>query len=248
MPKYDFGLSQPIINAAGSLGFVPDRGAGIDSSRFGAFITNPVSLGPRSPAQGQRYASFTGGFLLHTGYPNPGLSSVLHRFKDAWARAPLPVIVHILGQNPEEAATAVRRLEGLEGVIGIELGLPPKIETAAAQKLVAAAAGELQLIVRLPFEQALELAPSVIAAGAAAVSLGAPRGSLPASGGGIIEGRLYGPGIFPLALQIVRELVQLDLPGVMVIGGGGVYSDEQAQAMLDSGAAAVQMDTVLWKV
>jgi dihydroorotate dehydrogenase (NAD+) catalytic subunit len=247
MPKYDFGLSQPLMNAAGSLGFAPERRAAVDWSRFGAFVTNPVSLGPRSPAQGQRYAYYPGGFLLHTGYPNPGLSKVLRRYAEAWARAPLPVIVHILGQSPDETATAVRRLEGLEGVIGVELGLPPKTSAAAAQEFAAAAAGELQLIVRLSLEQALELAPVVTAAGAAAVSLGAPRGALPAQDGRIIEGRLYGPAVFPMALQAVRELVQLDLAGGMVIGGGGVYGDEEVQAMLEAGAAAVQMDAALWK-
>lgn len=248
MPKYDFGLSQPLMNAAGSLGFAPERRAAVEWNRFGAFITNPISLGPRSPAQGKRYAPYPGGFLLHTGYPNPGLSAVLRRFAGAWARAPLPVIVHLLGQSPEEAAAAVRRLEGLEGVIGVELGLPPKMDAATAQELVTAAAGELQLIVRLPLEQALELAPVVIAAGAAAVSLGAPRGVLPEANGQFTEGRLYGPGVFPLALHTVRELVRLELAGGMVIGGGGVYEEEQVQAMLGAGAAAVQVDAALWKV
>ena len=243
MPKYDFGLSQPLMNAAGSLGFAPERRAAVDWSRFGAFVTNPISLGPRSPAQGTRCAFYPGGFLLHTGYPNPGLSAVLRRFSEAWRRSPLPVIVHLLGQSAEEAAAAVRRLEGLEGVIGIELGLPPRTNATAAQEFVAAAAGELQLIVRLPLEQALELAPVVTAAGAAAVSLGAPRGALPAPDGRMIEGRLYGPAVFPLALHVVRELA-----GGMVIGGGGVYEEEQIQAMLEAGAAAVQVDAALWKV
>lgn len=248
MPKYDFGLSQPLMNAAGSLGFVPDRRLDMDWGRFGAFVTNPISLGPRSPAQGQRYASYPGGFLLHTGYPNPGLSTVIHRYAEAWGRSPLPVIVHLLGQSPEETATAIRRLEGREGIIGVELGLPPKIDAATAQDFVMAAAGELQLIVRVPIEQALELAPTVIEAGAAAISLGAPRGAIPGADGRIFEGRLYGPGVFPMALHIVRELVRMEMPEGMVIGGGGVYSAEQAKRMLEAGAAAVQVDTMMWKV
>jgi dihydroorotate dehydrogenase len=32
-----------------------------------------------------------------------------------------------------------------------------------------------------------------------------------------------------------------------IIGGGGVYRKEDALAMLESGALAVQMDAVLWK-
>jgi dihydroorotate dehydrogenase (NAD+) catalytic subunit len=248
MPKYDFGLSQPLMNAAGSLGFVPDRRQDIDWSRFGAFVTNPISLGPRSPAQGQRYAAYPGGFLLHTGYPNPGLSKVIQRYTDAWGRSPLPVIVHLLGQTPEETSTAIRRLEGREGIIGVELGLPPKVDATTAQDFVTAAAGELQLIVRLPLEQAIELAPVVIKAGAAAVSLGASRGTLPGLEGKFFEGRLYGPAVFPLALHTVRAIVRMEIPGGMIIGGGGVYGDEQAKQMLEAGATAVQLDSMLWKV
>jgi dihydroorotate dehydrogenase len=32
-----------------------------------------------------------------------------------------------------------------------------------------------------------------------------------------------------------------------VIGGGGVYRPEQAQAMLAAGALAVQVDAALWR-
>jgi len=35
--------------------------------------------------------------------------------------------------------------------------------------------------------------------------------------------------------------------GLPVIAGGGVYTPEQAQALLDAGALAVQLDSVLWR-
>ena len=71
-----------------------------------------------------------------------------------------------------------------------------------------------------------------------------PRGSLPGPGKELLSGRLYGPGIFPLALNTVETLCALGFP---VIGAGGVYAKEQALAMLEAGALAVQLDTVLWK-
>ncbi|RPI29157.1 MAG: hypothetical protein EHM70_15985 [Chloroflexota bacterium] len=55
---------------------------------------------------------------------------------------------------------------------------------------------------------------------------------------------MYGPAVFPFALEAVRALAQSGTP---VIGAGGVYTPEQAEAMLAAGALAVQLDAVLWK-
>ena len=75
MSKSELLLNTPIMNAAGCLGFAPDTHGPTDLSQLGAFITNPISLLARSPAHGPRFLSFPGGFMLHTGYPNPGLGA-----------------------------------------------------------------------------------------------------------------------------------------------------------------------------
>jgi dihydroorotate dehydrogenase len=84
----------------------------------------------------------------------------------------------------------------------------------------------------------------VIEAGAAAVSLSAPRGSLNTDNWQLITGRLYGPSLFPQALETVRQLAKA---GVPIIGGGGVYKREQVEVMQEAGAMAVQLDAVLWR-
>ncbi len=244
MPKYDLSFSSPLMNAAGTLGFAPDPRGPVDLARLGAFVTNPISLGARTPAHGVRQRSFPGGFLLHTGHPNPGLRAVMRRYAPRWARAPLPVIVHLLAQGVDEVAVMVERLEGMEGVLGLELGLPPDIDEGAACAMVAAGIGELPVIARLPFERVVQLGPGVVEAGAVAVVMGAPRGALPAADGEFFYGRMYGPAIFPGALATVRALAQREVP---VIGAGGVYQQEQAKAILEAGAMAVQLDAVLWR-
>ena len=103
MPKFDLAFDPPLMNAAGSLGFAPDRRGPIALERLGAFVTNPVSLRPRPPAQGARLLTFPGGFLLHSGHPNPGLRRVVQRHAARWARSPLPVVVHLLAENPADA-------------------------------------------------------------------------------------------------------------------------------------------------
>lgn len=244
MAKHDLTFDPPILNAAGTLGFFPDLHNSLDWDQLGAFVTNPISLTPRTPARGTRYAAYPGGFLLHTGYPNPGLTQVLRRYARHWSRSPLPVIVHLLARGPDEVARMARQLENVEGVNGLEVGVPSDASHDLAVALSQAAGGELPVIIRLPMERSLELAGGVIQAGAMAVSLAPPRGILPASGEELLQGRLYGPAILPMALRTVQELVKQGIPA---IGAGGIYSQNHCKAMLSSGALAVQLDGILWR-
>jgi dihydroorotate dehydrogenase (NAD+) catalytic subunit len=161
------------------------------------------------------------------------------------------VWVHVLSSGLGEISEIIRRLEKVEGVMGIELGLPPGNDVEAALRIVRSAAGELPLVVQLPFERAVELAEEISRssrendwAGIAAFSLAPPRGALPGSAGGLVHGRLYGPAVFPLALAAVHALAR---SGVPVIGSGGVYRPDDVDAMLAAGAIAVQLDMVLWR-
>lgn len=244
MDKVSLLLEKPLLNAAGTLGFAPDRASPVDLTRLGAFITNPVSLEPRTAAHGVRLIEYPGGFLLHTGYPNPGLRAVLRRYAARWRQLPIPLLVHLLARTPEEVYRAVLELEKVDGVTGFEIGLPPGCTREQAVALFKAARGERAVILRLPFENAQELGAALLAAGSPTISLGPPRGILPGPAGKLVSGRLYGPAVFPLMLPVVRSLAEM---GFEVIGGGGVYMAEQVAVMLASGASAVQLDTVLWR-
>ena len=59
------------------------------------------------------------------------------------------------------------------------------------------------------------------------------------------RGRLYGPAILPLLLeQLARWADALPVP---VIACGGITSPVEARACLNLGAAAVQIDALLWR-
>jgi len=252
MFKRDLAFRTPLMNAAGALGFAPEARAGVDWEQFGAFVTNPISLRPRTPAVEPEMLPYPGGFLLHSGLPNPGFSAVLKKYAARWADAKLPVIVNLMADRPEETSRMVRQLEGVENVAAVELGFAPHLTADIVLFALEMSLGELPLIVSLGWEQALELGPRVMQAGAIAVSLCAPRGTLPRPAADVadaqalklVSGRLYGPGLFPQALEAVRNASRLGLP---VIGAGGVYSSEQAGAMLAAGAMGVQVDSALWR-
>lgn len=241
--KRDLYFSKPLMNAAGSLGFAPDTRAGISFDSFGAFVTNPFSLRPRKPAAQPELIEYPGGFLLHSGLPNPGFNAGIKKYAPRWDKAEIPVIVHLMADRPEETQRMVRTLESQENVMAAELGFAPLLADDILLLTLEMCLGELPLIFCLPLEQVLSLGPRLIQGGAQAISVSAPRGALTTDR--LITGRLYGPCLFPHALETVYSASKLGLP---IIGAGGVWTNENAEAMLSVGALAVQVDALLWGV
>jgi dihydroorotate dehydrogenase (NAD+) catalytic subunit len=244
-PKYDLAISPPLMNAAGSLGYAPQTSDLLNIKQLGAFVTNPISLYPRTPAKTRSSISFPGGFLLHSGYPNAGLRAAIKRYATRWARAHIPVIVHLLVHQEEDIPLMISRLEGREGVAGIELGIPPDCAPTQAVEIVQAAFGELPLIVRVPMEKAGVFAAALAESSLSAISLAPPRGALLDRQGQALVGRQFGPGVFPSALAAAREVID---SGVPLIAAGGIYEPEQVAALLEMGAIGVQLDAVLWSL
>jgi len=256
MTKIDLFLEKSLMNAAGTLGFAPDLKSPVNIFQFGAFVTNPISWLPRTPAKGTRLIPFSGGFLLHTGHPNPGLRRVIQQHTRSWAQSPIPVIAHLLAQDDVSLGRMVEQLEEVDGVTGVEIGLPPEIDVDHACAMAVAAMGELSIIVKLPFEHCEELALGLVDIGISAISLSAPRGTLPDIAHGfslhqrgevgdmsLVTGRLYGPAVLPQSLATVRKLAEIGIP---IVGSGGIYSPSDSDAMLSAGAVAVQVDSALW--
>ena len=242
--KRDLTIDPPRTNSAGILGFSDEARHLVDLSSLGALVTNPVSLAPRTFARPTRFIPFPGGFLLHTGHPNPGLREVVLTHRKRWANLPVPVIAHLLAQDARQVGQMTEILEGVEEISALELGLivddPQEVSALVAE----AAMGELPVVARIPLHTSRHAAIAAVGAGANAIAIGPPRGALPDPNGEIQRGRLYGPGLFPIALKALQELAPtVECP---ILVGCGIYSHDQAGILMDEGAAGVQFDSILW--
>jgi dihydroorotate dehydrogenase (NAD+) catalytic subunit len=191
-----------------------------------------------------------GGLLMHTGLHNPGVATVIRRHHKRWERSPIPVIVHVVGTNADEAVTCVERLSGVDSVSGIELGLPDSLATEDAIDTIVASrqACSLPLIVKLPLWRSSDLAVRIIDLGGIdALTVAAPPRGTVWHQGRTVTGRLYGPVTLPQVLWVLRQVSSVIGGAVPLIGCGGVHSAADALAMLGAGAVAVQVDSYIWK-
>jgi dihydroorotate dehydrogenase (NAD+) catalytic subunit len=232
------------MNAAGTLGFAPPAEWPVPRPPV-AFVTNPISYRPRKPAQDRALISYPGGFLLHTGWPSPGIREVIRRYAQRWARSPVPIWVHLLGDTPVHIERMVRQIEELERVTAIELSFPYRAAGAEIQDYILAALGELPLILAVPLDRVRESGlERAVDLGLSAVSMAPPRGALPAASGSLVRGRLYGPA---LLAQTRSALEYLRVFGLPVIAGGGVIRQAEIDELIQIGAACVQLDFILWR-
>lgn len=243
--KQELILTHPFVNAPGTLGFAPDRQASSILPGLGAFITNPISRRSRKPASNRCCLEFSGGFLLHTGHPNPGISRAISRYKQRWAGAPLPIIIHLLAETPETAGEMVGKIESLENILALELGLSPQISPDDLEALFDAASGELPVVITINPQQIPTLLEIVQELQPAAVHLVEPRGTLPGPDGEMVTGRLFGPAIFPLMLQAAQTLVT---SGLRVIADGGCVTRWQVEALKKCCVTAVGLGAGLWQL
>ena len=107
--KVGLALANPVMPAAGCFGFGTAYARLVEVEVLGAVLVGPITARPRRGAEPPRTLPIRGGVLLHTGLANPGVAAVTRRYTRAWARSPVPVIVHVASTTPEETASCCRR-------------------------------------------------------------------------------------------------------------------------------------------
>ena len=247
--KMGLALANPVMIAGGCGGYGSSYQPLLNLTGFGALVTNPITLRPRwGPAQ-PRLIETRAGFILNNGGQNPGVRKVLRQFAPAWSRLGLPVIASLPADEPEDLRRTARALaESGPGVAAIELDIPLAATAPDIERWTTAIRTDclLPLLARLPLEAADLLAGAALEAGVDVLVIGAPPFGAAAAPltGQVVGGYLYGPALHSLALaqlKLVREMVDAPL-----IAAGGIHSLPDALAFLAAGAAAVQIDSLLF--
>lgn len=242
MPKQELVFRKPICNVAGSMGFFPDHRQQDLVTEMGAFFTHPISRHHRVHASARYCLSFTGGFLLHTGFPNPGLRKALQHYHKRWMASSIPVIIHLMADGTRDALELLKMVEGAAGIAGSEVSFPPGTGMTEYEQFTSSLVSEMPVILQVPAHQLGQFAAKFRGSDLTALSMAAPRGALPHQNS-LITGRISGPSIYPQTLLAVKEAVPFGTP---IIASGGLYMQEQIDLLLGLGVLAVQLDAALW--
>ena len=257
-------LPSPILTASGTFGHGDEVARLGEPSRLGAVTAKSVSPEPWAGKPAPRLHMTAAGMVNAVGLQGPGM--------DAWLTDDLPalratgarVIASVWGHTVDDFARATKMLEGAD-VVAVEVNAScPNLHSLDAQSAIwahsAQSTGEVVRAVRdatsLPVFAKLspnvtdltDIARAAVDAGADGLTLVNTVLALvvdaesrrPVLGGG--GGGLSGPAIKPIALRAVHTVTRA-LPGVPVIGTGGIESGVDAVEMLLAGASAVAVGT-----
>ncbi len=261
----DIRMANPVMTASGTAGASGrELSEVLEIGRLGAFVVKGVSLEPRTGNPVPRIVETSSGMLNAIGLQNPGVEAFLRDDLPYLRAFGVPVIVNIFGGIEEEYCRLAQRLEGAEGVAGIELNIScPNVKRGgmvfgtdpeAAARLVdeVRRATKQTLIVKLSpnVTDIARIARVVEEAGADSISLintllGMaidPSTRRPRLAN--ITGGLSGPAVKPVALRMVWEVCKA--VSVPVIGIGGIETAADALEFIIAGATAVQVGTALF--
>ncbi len=255
-------LKNPIVTASGTFGYGLEFADFLDLGKLGALCTKGLSLLPHAGNVPPRICETPAGMLNAIGLQNIGVKSFLREKLPRLRELGATVIANVWGDLEEDYVAVVRALEGTEGIAAVELNIScPNVEkggmlfgnspsaTGSLVSRVRAATG-YPLIVKLSPN-----APDLVASARAAYESGAEILSLVNTFVGMAidpetarprlsfgTGGLSGPAIKPLAVWMVYRVARA-LPGVPLMGIGGISELADVLEFLAAGASAVQVGT-----
>ena len=255
----------PVVLAAGTAGFGQEVEDVLDLAAIGGIATKAVSVAPRHGAPPLRVSEFAGGMINAIGLANPGLDAVRAEYLP-WLRRAYPdtrVIVNVVGNSVEDFEIVVGGLDNVPGVDAFELNVScPNVKAGGME--FGADPVALAALVRASRAQTarpifVKLSPTlgagVVDAARVAVEHGATGLTLVNTMPGLVidasrrtpkigfgTGGISGPALLPLGLLATWRVRQA-LPGVPVIGLGGISTGNDAAQYLLAGASLVGVGT-----
>jgi len=252
-------LANPVMTASGTFGYGNEYSHLFDKQRLGAIVCKGTTLTPREGNPQPRIAETACGMLNSIGLQNIGVEAVIREKAPLWAGWWVPVIVNIAGETIADYSQMAARLDGVDGISGIEVNIScPNVEAGGAEfgadpdsaarvTTAVKAATRLPLIVKLTpnVSDISRIVSATAAAGADAICLiNTLKGMVidihqrrPLLGS--ITGGLSGPAIKPVALAMVYQAAgAVKIP---IIGCGGIVTASDALEFIMAGASAIQV-------
>jgi dihydroorotate dehydrogenase (NAD+) catalytic subunit len=260
-------LPNPIMTASGCAGAGRELSQFMDVSRVGAIVTKSVMLGSRSGRPTPRMAETPSGMLNSIGLQGPGIDAFLQRDLPWLLSRGARAVVSIAGSTVAEYGELAARLSDAAGVTAIEVNIScPNVEHrgqvfACSPEDSAAVIETVRAQARYDLPVFAKLSPDVtdiVTIAKACVSAGADGLSLINTLLGMVidtdtmrphlaglTGGLSGPAIKPVAVRCVWQ-VREALPGVPIIGMGGVRTGLDALEFILAGASLVSVGTTIF--
>jgi dihydroorotate dehydrogenase (NAD+) catalytic subunit len=260
-------LPNPIMTASGCAGAGRELAQFIDVSKIGAIVTKSVMLSPRSGRPTPRMAETPSGMLNSIGLQGPGIDAFLQRDLPWLLSRGARAVVSIAGGTVAEYADLAARLSDAAGVTAIEVNIScPNVEHrgqvfACNPDSAAAVIDAVRARTRYDIPVFAKLSPDVtdiVAVAKACVSAGADGLSMINTLLGMVidtdtmrprlaglTGGLSGPAIRPIAVRCIWQ-VREALPGVPIIGMGGVRTGRDALELILAGASMVSVGTTIF--
>lgn len=259
-------LANPIMAASGTFGYGVDLVEFCPPERLGAVVTKGLSPRPRLGNPTPRIVETAAGMINAIGLQNIGVEAFCCDALPMLRERGAVVAVNVFGERMEEYLEVIERCEREDGIAAYELNVSCPNVTAGGMEFghdpvqlerltrMCRAATRRPVWVKLSPN-----APDLVATARAAVAGGADALTLintlramaidaaarrPVLARGC--GGLSGPAIKPIALRMVWE-VHMALPGVPLVGIGGVETGRDAVEFLLAGASAVQVGTAIFR-
>jgi len=259
-------LKNPIVTASGTFGYGLEFMDFVDLPLLGAICTKGLSWKPHAGNAPPRICETPAGMLNAIGLQNVGVEVFLEEKLPKLRALGATVIANVWGDLEEDYVTVVRALEDADGLAALELNIScPNVEKGGmlfgnSPTATAALVARVRKATRRPLIVKLSPnAPDLVESARAARESGADILSLVNTFVGMAidpetarprlsfgTGGLSGPAIKPLAVRMVFQVARA-LPGVPLMGIGGISELADVLEFLAAGATAVQVGTANFK-
>lgn len=116
-------LSNPVMLAAGTAGYLDEMGDVLDLKRIGAVVTKSITAKPRDGNATWRIIESRGAMMNAVGLANMGVDAFMRDLAPRVAAVPTKVVGSISGFSVEDFVTVAAAMDGVDAIGAVELNV-----------------------------------------------------------------------------------------------------------------------------